>query len=41
MGLAELTESFWQVQIYDLNPSNPALEILDATTKLHQLKIFN
>ncbi|MBD2463537.1 FtsX-like permease family protein [Oscillatoria sp. FACHB-1407] len=33
--------TFWQVQIYGLNPSNPAMDVPDARAKLSQLKMLN
>lgn len=31
----------WQVQVYAFNPSNPAMEISDATVQLNKLKLLN
>lgn len=33
--------TFWQVQVYGLNPSNPAMDVPDARAKLSQLKMLN
>lgn len=33
--------SFWQIQLYGLNPHNPAITIPDATPQLQQLKLLN
>ncbi|NMG11642.1 ABC transporter permease DevC [Brasilonema sp. UFV-L1] len=33
--------TFWQVQIYGLNPSNPAMDVADATSQFNKLKMLN
>lgn len=33
--------TFWQVQIYGLNPGNPAMDVPDARTQFSQLKMLN
>ncbi|SRR5579883_206762 len=33
--------TFWQVQVYGLNPSKPAMDLPDAQAKLSQLKLLN
>ncbi len=33
--------TFWQVQIYGFNPSNPAMDVPDAAPELNKLKMLN
>ncbi|ARV61175.1 ABC transporter [Nostocales cyanobacterium HT-58-2] len=33
--------TFWQVQVYGLNPSNPAMDVPDAISQFHKLKMLN
>lgn len=33
--------TFWQIQLYGLNPNNPAMDVPDATPQLHRLKMLN
>jgi putative ABC transport system permease protein len=33
--------TFWQIQLYGLNPNNPAMDVPDATPQLKKLKMLN
>jgi putative ABC transport system permease protein len=33
--------TFWQIQLYGLNPNNPAMDVPDATPQLPKLKMLN